>query len=96
MAIGTNPHVAKAEAAQLKASEARDAASEVRAWLEAAHLWERAAAREQQPKRKAQYEASAVEARARSEQPTQVQGKAALSAVVNNLRLVRPASDVLN
>ncbi len=46
MGFGRNPHVAKAEAAELKAQEAEDGGTEVRAWLEAAHLWERAAGKE--------------------------------------------------
>ena len=57
MGFGRNPHVAKAEAAQAKAKEARDAASEVRAYREAAHLWDRAAAKEKVGKRRAEYEA---------------------------------------
>jgi len=70
MGFGRNPHVAKAEAAQVKAQEATDVGSEVRAYLEAAHLWDRAAAKEKDGKRRAEYEAKAVAARERSEAAT--------------------------
>ncbi|MBI5488813.1 MAG: hypothetical protein HY905_15870 [Deltaproteobacteria bacterium] len=66
MGFGRNPHVAKAQAAQAKAQEATDVISEVRAYLEAAHLWDRAAAKEQDGKRRAEYEANAAAARERS------------------------------
>ena len=66
MGFGRNPHVAKAEAAEAKAQEATDVASETRAHLEAAHLWDRAAAREKDGKRRAEYEANAEVARERS------------------------------
>jgi len=71
MGFGRNPHVAKAEAAQVKAQEATDVGSEVRAYLEAAHLWDRAAAKEKDGKRRAEHEANAVAARERSEAATQ-------------------------
>jgi hypothetical protein len=83
MGFGRNPHVAKAEAAQAKAQEAKDVASEVRAYLEAAHLWDRAAAKELEAgrhgaggvgganKRHAEYEANAAAARERSNVATQ-------------------------
>ena len=82
MGFGRNPHVAKAEAAQAKAQEAKDVASEVRAYLEAAHLWDRAAAKELElaagrrggggaSKRHAEYEANAAAARERAGEATQ-------------------------
>jgi hypothetical protein len=64
MAFGKNPHVAKAEAAQLKAQDAKDANAEAHAWREAARLWERAASREPEGKRRAEYTANAERARA--------------------------------
>ena len=67
MGFGRNPHVIKAQEAALKAEAAADAATGVRAWLEAAHLWERAAAKEQPGKWRAQYEEAAISARAQSE-----------------------------
>ena len=71
MGFGRNPHVAKAEAAQDKAQAAKDVASEARAYLEAAHLWDRAAAREKEGKRRTEYEANAVAARERASAATQ-------------------------
>ena len=58
-----NPHIAKAEAAEAKAKEATDVASEVRAYLEAARLWDRAAAKEEAGKWQTEYEANAQAAR---------------------------------
>ena len=46
MSFGRNPHVAKAEAAELKATSAKDATAREHAWREAGRLWERAADRE--------------------------------------------------
>jgi hypothetical protein len=67
MGFGTNPHVAKAEAAQAKADEATDVAAEVMALREAAHLWERAASKEKEGKRRSDYEARAEAARERAD-----------------------------
>ena len=64
MSFGKNPHVAKAEAAEQKAEAAGDTIARVAAFREAAHQWERAAAREQQPKRRTEYEANAERNRA--------------------------------
>jgi hypothetical protein len=64
MGFGRNPHVAKAEAAEQKAADARDAKAGEHAWREAARLWDRAAAREADGKRRQQYEANAERARA--------------------------------
>jgi hypothetical protein len=69
MSFGRNPHVAKAEAAELKAQSAKDAASYELAWREAARLWERAADREADPKRRTRYTDSATAARARADGP---------------------------
>ena len=69
MSFGRNPHVAKAEAAEQKALDATDAHSRERAWREAAHLWGRAAERETDARRCAQYTARAEEARAKAEAP---------------------------
>lgn len=59
MAFGKNPHVPKAQAAEQKAADAADDASRVRAWREAAHLWDRAAEREMPGKRRVEYEGHA-------------------------------------
>lgn len=56
MSFGKNPYVAKAQAAELKASEAVDDSARERAYREAAHEWERAAARENPGKRRTEYE----------------------------------------
>lgn len=69
MGFGRNPHVAKAEAAELKATTARDASFAEQAWREAGRQWERAAARETDDKRRAQYEANAEKARATADAP---------------------------
>ena len=64
MSFGRNPHVAKAEAAELKATGAKDATACEHAWREAGRLWERAADRETDAKRRLQYAANAERARA--------------------------------
>jgi hypothetical protein len=69
MSFGRNPHVAKAEAAEQKAGDAEDGRSRERAWREAAHLWERAAERETDARRCAQYTARAAAARAKADAP---------------------------
>jgi hypothetical protein len=63
MSFGRNPHVAKAEAAEQKAVTAQDATACEHAWREAGRLWERAADRETNPKRKQEYAAKAERAR---------------------------------
>jgi len=67
MSFGKNPHVPKAEAAEQKAADAADAAARVQAWLEAGRQWERAAEREKDGKRRADYAARAEAARAAAE-----------------------------
>lgn len=64
MSFGRNPHVAKAEGAELKATSAKDATACEHAWREAGRLWERAADRETDSKRRLQYTANAERARA--------------------------------
>lgn len=61
--------MAKAEAAQLKAETAKDASSYERAWRDAGRLWERAADRESDAKRRALYTANAERARATADEP---------------------------
>ena len=67
MAFGRNPHVAKAEAAELKARSAKDTLAAEQAFREAARLWERAAERETDDKRKQQYMHRAESARAQAD-----------------------------
>ena len=67
MSFGRNPHVARAEAAQQKADVATDDTSRDRALREAAHLWDRAAERETDARRRAQYTARAEAARAKAD-----------------------------
>jgi hypothetical protein len=69
MSFGRNPHVAKAEAAELKAQTAKDAASYERAWRDAGRLWERAAERDSDAKRRALYSANAERARTTADEP---------------------------
>ena len=69
MSFGRNVHVAKAEAAEQKALSAKDATAYEHAWREAGRLWERAADRETDPKRRQQYTANAERARATADQP---------------------------
>ncbi|MCX5744555.1 MAG: hypothetical protein NT062_18855 [Proteobacteria bacterium] len=69
MAFGKNPHVAKAEAAEAKAQMAQDASSYALAWREAGQLWERAADRETDAKRRAIYAGNAERARATADEP---------------------------
>lgn len=67
MGFNQNPFVAKATAAAQKADVARDESARAAAWLEAAHLWERAADREKNEKRAAEYRVNAENARQASE-----------------------------
>jgi len=69
MSFGRNPHVAKAQAAELKAQTAGDAGSYERAWRDAGRLWERAAERESDAKRRALYTANAERARTTADEP---------------------------
>ena len=74
MSFGRNMHVGKAEAAEQKALSAKDATAYELAWREAGRLWERAADRETDARRKQQYAANAERARAAADQP-QVTGE---------------------
>lgn len=67
MSFGRNPHVAKAEAAELKAANARDSAAREQAFREAARQWDRAAERETDDRKKRQYEERAVVARSNAD-----------------------------
>jgi hypothetical protein len=67
MSFGRNPHVAKAEAEELKALGARDVRTAERAWREAARHWDRAAARETDPKRRLALLAKVEAARAKAD-----------------------------
>lgn len=69
MSFGRNPHVAKAEAAEQKALGAKDAAAAALAWREAGRLWERAADREPDARRRLLYTAHAERARAAADGP---------------------------
>ena len=69
MSFGKNPHVAKAEAEELKARSAQDQAGTERAWREAARQWDRAAERETDAKRRQQYTGRAETARQTADAP---------------------------
>lgn len=71
MGFNQNPFVAKATTAEQKAEAARDSSARTSAWLEAAHLWERAAGREKNEKRAAEYLKKAESAREASEEPVE-------------------------
>lgn len=73
MSFGRNPHVAKATAAEQKALTAKDSNAAEQAWREAGRQWERAANRESDAGRVAQYTANAERARATAdgEEPTE-------------------------
>ena len=68
MSFGKNPHVAKAEAEELKARSAKDTRAGELAWREAARQWDRAAERETDGKRRQQYDERAVAARASADE----------------------------
>jgi hypothetical protein len=67
MSFGRNPHVAKAELEEQKAVDARDAKAAELAWREAARQWDRAAARETDPKRRDEHTAKAEAARVKAD-----------------------------
>jgi hypothetical protein len=81
MSFGRNPHVAKAEAEELKAATAKDAKAAELAWREAARQWDRAADRETDAKRRATYAANAESARTNADAPAESEGNA-LEAVI--------------
>jgi hypothetical protein len=63
MSFGKNPHVAKAQDAEMKARAADDDHARASAWREAARLWERAAEKERFDKKAAEYRTHADNAR---------------------------------
>ena len=69
MSFGKNPHVPKAQAAELKAADALDVPARVLAYREAAHQWERAAARENPGKKRTEYEQNAERNRQQADAP---------------------------
>jgi hypothetical protein len=79
MSFGRNPHVAKAEAEELKAATAKDSKAMELAWREAARQWERAADREKDGKRRADYAAKAEAARANADGDSGANGTDATS-----------------
>lgn len=67
MAFGKNPHVPRAEAAELKAADAPDPMARERALREAAHQWDRAAEREKPGRMREAYVANAARNRAEAD-----------------------------
>ncbi len=59
MSFGKNPHLPKAQAAEQKAADAVDTHARALAYRDAAHQWDRAAARETPGKKRTEYEAHA-------------------------------------
>ena len=68
MSFGRNPHVAKAEAEEQKALNAKDQRAAELAWREGARYWDRAAERETDEKRRREYEGRAETARANADE----------------------------
>jgi hypothetical protein len=68
MSFGRNPHIAKAEAEELKAQSAKDPRACELAWREAARQWDRAAERETDERRRQQYEERAATARSTADE----------------------------
>jgi hypothetical protein len=64
MSFGRNPHVPKAQAAEQKAADANDTMARAAAYRDAAHQWDRAAAKEKPGKLRTEYEANAERNRA--------------------------------
>jgi hypothetical protein len=64
MSFGKNPHLPKAQAAEQKAADATDLHARTLAYREAAHQWDRAAARENPGKKRTEYEQNAERNRA--------------------------------
>lgn len=93
MSFGRNPHVAKAEAAEQKAQTARDTRLQQAAWLEAGRQWERAAARENDAKRRTQYEANAERARATAEDPPPLEGALSVDDVMTTADKIDPGAN---
>jgi hypothetical protein len=93
MSFGRNPHVAKAEAAEQKAHTARDTRLQQAAWLEAGRLWERAAARENDSKRRTLYEANAERARATADDPPPLEGAIAIEDVTVTADKLDPSAN---
>jgi len=69
MSFGRNPFPAKAEVSEQKAIEASDPSARRTFHLDAAHQWDRAAAKEKPGKYRAQYEENAERNRALAEGP---------------------------
>jgi hypothetical protein len=94
MSFGRNPHEAKAEAAEQKARCAKDETAREQAWREAARQWDRAAERERDDKRRAQFTGKAEAARSSADNPEEpedaqedpVEGSSAAVAAVADPR----------
>jgi hypothetical protein len=92
MSFGRNPHVAKAEAEELKARSAKDPRAAELAWREGARQWDRAAERETDDKRRQQYEERAAAARARADDARKVDPE----PVADLMAKLKPPTDLLN
>lgn len=96
MSFGKNPYTAKAQAAELKAADAPDAGARARAYREAAHEWERAAAREQPGRRRTEYEQNAERNRALAEGAAEGDGDDESAAVEDTAAATLRAKPLLN
>ncbi len=93
MTFGRNPHLLKAQAAEQRALDAPDAPARVLAYRDAAHQWERAAAREASGKRRAEYEQHAARNR---ELADEADGGAPDRAAVAPTKASPPPDSLLN
>jgi len=84
MSFGRNPHVAKAEAAEQKAQNAKDGSAHEQAWRDAARQWDRAAERETQDARRQEYTDKATAARANADAPWEENGAAPTVATLKS------------
>ena len=102
MSFGRNPHVAKAEAAEQKAVDAKDDIAREQAWREAARLWDRAAERESDGKRRQLYTDKAEQARTQADEPAGPSDEPApepsgsASATTSASKTAKPKGTLLN
>ncbi|MET0593105.1 MAG: hypothetical protein ABW133_10420, partial [Polyangiaceae bacterium] len=92
MSFGRNPHVAKAEAEEHKALNAKDQRAAELAWREGARYWDRAADRETDEKRRREYEGRAETARSNADEARASEPE----SVEDLIGKIKPPSSMLN
>ena len=90
MSFGRNPHVPKAQAAEQKAADANDEMARSAAYRDAAHQWDRAAARETPGKRRAEYEANAERNRALADEVSEKEDGVADAEPAKSAKSAKP------